>query len=193
MDLPEYETAQAMLSIDPEDLDSEFTEAPDILAFFVNKYAIAQKAYLRARMSFEQTEARLKIAQREKLTRAAKAEFARDRQIEDSNVSQAKANKIVYKRVDVKYNRPTSAEVDNAVMVDPEYTDARLRYIEAECDATRIKGWCDVGRVKKDMLTNLGMRVNAELRGAGWTPSATHRAPTTSSGPPKPMPFGDRT
>ena len=180
----EYDAARDMLSIEPEDLEGEFIRAPEVLAYFNEQYAIAESAHLKAKFAFEQTEARVSILVREKLTKKAKAEFTRDRQIEDNNVNTAKTAGVAYKRIDVKLKLPTLADVHSHVLLEAEYEAARLRYIECECEAKRLKGWCDVGRVKRDMLTNLGMRVNAELRGAGWTPS---RDPTQSTRAPKPL------
>lgn len=160
------------LSIVPEELENEFIEAPEILAFFVETYAKAEKVHLVAKFVVEQTEARLMIRKREELNAAARAEFTRDRQIEDNNVHAAKAAGHSYKRVDIRYKAPTVAEVENGVIASDEYGAARMSYIAAECEAKRLKGWCDVSRVKRDMLTNLGMRVNAEMRGAGWTPNS---------------------
>lgn len=180
----EYDKARDMLSIEADDLEGEFIRAPDVLAFFNEQYAIAERAHLHAKLVYEQAKARAMIAVREKLTRKAKAEFIRDRQIEDSNVAQAKKAGQSYKRVDVKLKLPTAGEVEAVVVLDEDYTAARIAYIDAECEAKRLKGWCDVGRVKRDMLTNLGMRINAELRGAGWTPGRSHD-PTRITPPPK--------
>ena len=182
----EYETARAMLSIEPDDLEQEFIGAPDIVSFFVDRYADALGVYLKARMFFEQTEGRLRLVVREQLTAKAKKEYRDDCTIEDDNVAAAKLAGHPYKRREVKLHTVLTGEVDGRVMQMKDYTDARNSYIMAEVDSTRLKGWCDVSRVKKDMLTNLGMRVNAELKGAGWTPPFSR--PPGEGRPAKPHP-----
>lgn len=164
MDELNYENAREMLGIDPEDLETDMVEAPEILAFFVEQYAIAEEEYLHARFNFEREEGRLTAVHREKLVKKAKKLYTQERNAEDQAVAAAKAAGTPYKRADVKLVMPISSDVMAEVMGDPDYEAARSRYILAEVKKTKMKGWCDVARVKRDMLTAIGLKKNSELR-----------------------------
>lgn len=153
---------EVRLRIDPADLETEFLKAPETYARFVEEYTQAEGEHLRAKFLFEMTEARMLIQWREKLNRRAQLTQVRERKSEDVRWQLSGETKA--KKQEIKLRLPTVTEIESAVRVSTEYGDARLTYIMAEVEAKRLKGFCDAARVKRDMLTNIGMRHNAELR-----------------------------
>jgi hypothetical protein len=160
----EYKRVRESLEIDAENITQEFVRAPAILARFVERYVVAEEAHLRAKFKFEQTEARLLLTWRERLVRRAHMTHKKERVAEEVRHLAAKKKDSKDKRHDVKLRLPTVTEIDAAVKTDPEYEASREAYIAAECGAKREKGFWDAARVKRDMLTNIGMKQNAELR-----------------------------
>lgn len=182
----DYEHARELLEIHAEDLEGEFIQAPGVLAYLNEQYILAEQTYLRAKFALEATEARLKIRIREQLTQDARTAYIKACAIEENNEEAAKKAGRKYKKLVVKEKVVTVSEIDNQMLVMDEYQSARLHFIEAECEAKKLKGWFDVGRVKRDMLTNLGMRANAEMRSTGLTSlhdSSTSTSSSTGSSP----------
>lgn len=173
-----YEQVRKFLSIDPDDIEAEFIEAPEILAHFAHQYVLAEETYLKAKMHFEITEARLKLVHKEALLQAAKKAFRAERAADDVAANTAAAAGRKYKRVEIRLRTPTVGDIDSAVLVDPEYAEARTAYILAEVAVKAGKAWCDVGRVKRDMLTAIGMRLNAELRARPMDVAQARQSPS---------------
>lgn len=179
---PELEALIETLSINKGDLLDEFVQAPANFARFVERYVIAEEVHLRAKFSLEQTEARLHMQWREKLIRRAHWAQKRERKAEDIRYAALVVPKG--KKAEIKLRLPTVADIESAIKVDPVYEKMRIAHIVAECGAKRAKGFCDSSRNKKDMLTNVGMRANAELRVTPLTvANARHdKGPSKSEG-----------
>lgn len=150
--------------IDSNQLGSEFDEAPEMLARAVEVYADAEDASLHAELEFDIVEARLKIEVRERLTLEARATFQRARQVEIDMEASEKDEGRRYKKIEIRLQVPTVGDIEAHVIVSDEYRVAREAHIAADVKAKLTKGLCRAAETKRDMLTNIGMKRNAEWR-----------------------------
>ena len=58
--------------------------------------------------------------------------------------------------------KPTEAQINTAVTIDPELREVKMELIMAEVEKVRIAGVCDAVRTKRDMLVSLGATMRAE-------------------------------
>lgn len=160
----DYEEALEYLDVNDVEIKREFIEQPAKMAFLVNQFVDAKRRYMRVKLGFEQTKARIRLEVKERLTDQAKQEFKYEHAAQESAAQRAKKAGFSYKKAEVRLRLPTEADIESHTLADEDYIEARLAFIEAECDLEKNKGWADVSRARRDMLTALGLRLNAELR-----------------------------
>lgn len=116
------------VAITPEALDEECVRVSADLAYWNERYAVAHKAHLMAKLDLERTEARLSIEHREMMASA-----------------------------DGKKG-PTVDAVRAAVVNDAQYVEAQLAVINAEVERARLRGLSYAVESKKDMLQSIGAK-----------------------------------
>lgn len=62
-------------------------------------------------------------------------------------------------------SRVTESMVESSVIRDPGFQKAKFSALEAEVDAVRLKGRVESIRMVRDMLSQLGAQVRAEMQG----------------------------
>lgn len=67
-------------------------------------------------------------------------------------------------RLSIGASRVTLTEVESAVLLEPEYQQAKAKEIVAESEKVRLFGILDAIRSKRDMLVSLGANMRAEMQ-----------------------------
>lgn len=160
----EHHEIKEMLSINSDNLEEDFIQAPEIMAYVNEQFSKAQNHYMAAKYALERVEAKLTLTIKERLIEEAKENLKHERHDEAIQADLAKKEGLRYKRVEFRLRTPTVSDITSAVILEPEYRECRVNLIHAESDMLLWKGYCDAARVKRDMLTNIGMRINAETR-----------------------------
>jgi hypothetical protein len=132
--LPVEAAERAAVSIDAILIRQEYIDLPAHLAWWNAKLAAAMEEDMRAKLTLETWEARLRIEWRERL------------------------------HADPTVSKPTESMIGERVAVDDRYVAVRMEYIDAECVKARAKGVVDAIQAKRDMLTSLGAHIREELR-----------------------------
>lgn len=135
-DLDVDEFLKDCVTIEPMALEEEFVRLPADLAYWNERYSMANRTFLRAKIDRERTEARLTIQLREELAKTMP-----------------------------EGKKPTVDAVGAAVKDHADMNAARNAEIDAEIEKARLYGVLDAVRAKKDMLVSIGAHHRAEMAG----------------------------
>lgn len=125
---------QDAVKIESFALEEEFVRLPGDLAFWNAKYSAVYHYWLSRKMILAQVTAEVSQAERTQL----------------EGITGAK--------------RVTISEVEAALVLNPEYQQAKVKEIEAEAEKVRLYGVLDAIRSKRDMLISLGAHMRAEMQ-----------------------------
>ncbi len=123
-----------VVDIDETDLIGEYASVSHHMARWGERYAVAQEAYLKAKLGRERSEARLRLGLREDW------------------------------EADPKNKRCTEAQLDALVKGHDHYAAAKVCEIEAEAKALSVRSVLNAIKAKADMLISLGAAQRAEMR-----------------------------
>lgn len=162
------------VSITPEALSEEFARVSLDLAYWNAQYAEALKAYRFAEIEQKRTKAMLYIKHRTLLQEAAIAEA-------HSSPAEVDAKG---KPKPVKVERVTEAQVDSAVINDPDMVVMDNNLIVTEVEKEKVRGVLDAVRAKREMVVSLGAHIRAEMAGDPLlrTQLANNRSMRTENG-----------
>lgn len=120
--------------IEPMALEEEFVRVPADLAYWNEEYSKIYQFWLERKMIREQVQAMVQTECREHL------------------------------EITKKGGKPTVGEVENEMILDTRYQQAKSKEIQAESEKVRLAGVLDALRSKRDMLISLGAHMRAEMQ-----------------------------
>lgn len=120
--------------IEPMALEEEFVRVPSDLAYWNEEYSKIYQFWLERKMIREQVQAMVQTECRERLEATKKG------------------------------GKPTVGEVENEMLLDTRYQQAKSKEIQAESEKVRLAGVLDALRSKRDMLISLGAHMRAEMQ-----------------------------
>lgn len=128
------------------DLEDFAAESVDIDALDLNR----EYCELPPRLAYWNAQ----LADATRVSMVAKAEWEAER-----------ARRLLEAREDARSekSKPTVDEINAAVMLDEDVSDAHAVYIEKEADRLRVKGIVDAIICKRDMLQSLGAKLRIEM------------------------------
>jgi len=124
---------KSCVQIEPLALEEEYVRLPADLAFWNQRYSEVYRYWLERKVVLNEVRARIQIEERERLEMLAKGK------------------------------RVTIGEVEDALILNPEYQQAKMKEIAAEAEKVRLWGVLDALRSKRDMLISLGAHIRAEM------------------------------
>jgi len=126
--------------IEPLAIEEEFIRLPADLAYWNERFAQANRAFLIADIEEKRTEARLHLECRARLT-----------------VEKGEDGK--------KVKAPTVSDIEAEVNGHEDMQRAQDRLIAAEAEKVRLYGVLDAIRTKREMVVSLGAHMRAEMQG----------------------------